>query len=413
MMVPFALLIRQTIPKPALLSALAGTSVTFLTLQFVFQIFERPLTGLIPFIFIVLSFSAEVRLPFGIPGGFFAILSGAVLNGVTRIFPALQEPAPPVHVDPVGLVQPQLQFEALARGWEAGIAALPLALPLSILNFVGNLATVESAAAGGDTYSVEETLVVDSVATIAGALVGCPFPGAVFIGHPAYKKMGARCGYLALNFSATALIAAFRLTSYLLLVVPLDSVVTILLWVGVVISAQSFQSTEDSAAAAVIFGLLPGIAAWTCTEITQIVLSTGTTLESVTKSNPELYLNGLFALRMGYALVSLVLASLYHFVEERRFLSAAAWCFVGALLSSTGMIHTFTLEGNNLSPLVGFLPDERSKAFVIAYSVIGAILLMVALRDDETTLRGWLRMLRRAIKQGSFTQPLGSPRKYS
>ena len=61
---------------------------------------------------------------------------------------------------------------------------------------------MESAAAGGDTYSVEETLVVDSVATIVGTLVGCPFPGAVFIGHPAYKKMGARCGYLALNSSA-------------------------------------------------------------------------------------------------------------------------------------------------------------------------------------------------------------------
>merc|ERR1719331_2965884 len=124
LMVPFAVLIRQTIPKPALLSALAGTSITFLTLQFIFQIFERPLTGFIPFIFIVLSFSATVRLPFGIPGGFFAILSGAILNGVTKIFPMLQEPQPGVHVDPVGLVQPQLQLHAIQQGWRAGLAAL-------------------------------------------------------------------------------------------------------------------------------------------------------------------------------------------------------------------------------------------------------------------------------------------------
>ena len=120
-MVPFAVLIRQTIPKPALLSALAGTSVTFLTLQFIFQIFERPLTGFIPFIFIVLSFSAEARLPFGIPGGFFAILSGAILNGVTKIFPMLQEPQPEVHVglgatDVVqSLIVEQMPLRTMAR----------------------------------------------------------------------------------------------------------------------------------------------------------------------------------------------------------------------------------------------------------------------------------------------------------
>ena len=37
----------------------------------------------------------------------------------------------------------------------------------------------------------------------------------------------------------------------------------------------------------------------------------------------------------------------------------------------------------------------------------------VALRDDETTLRGWLRMLRRRIRQGASLKPLASPRKYS
>ena len=105
---------------------------------------------------------------------------------------------------------------------------------------------------------------------------------------------------------------------------------------------------------------------------------------------------------MGYALVSVVLASLYHFVEERQFKSAAVWAFVGALLSATGMIHTFSLEGNNLSPVMGFLPDERSKSFFIAYSTIGAVLLGVALRDDESTAWVWLRMVMKSFRQGSF-----------
>mgnify|MGYP004290286205 CR=1 FL=1 len=67
--------------------------------------------------------------------------------------------------------------------------------------------------------------------------------------------------------------------------------------------------------------MLPGIAAWVCTEITQVVQSTETTLEAVTNAQPQLYLNGLFSLRMGYALVSVVLHSTHGFARGAVFAS--------------------------------------------------------------------------------------------
>ena len=40
----------------------------------------------------------------------------------------------------------------------------------------------------------------------------------------------------------------------------------------------------------------------------------------------------------------------YHHIEERRFSVAALWSLFGAVLSATGMIYTFTLDGNDLCP---------------------------------------------------------------
>ena len=47
------------------------------------------------------------------------------------------------------------------------------------------------------------------------------------------------------------------------------------------------------------------------------------TLESLLRTRPELCLGGLLALRQGYLLISLILSSLYHHIEERRFRVAA------------------------------------------------------------------------------------------
>ena len=44
--------------------------------------------------------------------------------------------------------------------------------------------------------------------------------------------------------------------------VPVDAGMAIVLWIGLVISAQAFQATPKEHAPAVVVGLLPGIAAW-------------------------------------------------------------------------------------------------------------------------------------------------------
>jgi hypothetical protein len=192
-------------------------------------------------------------------------------------------------------------------------------------------------------------------------------------------------------------------------IVPLESVVTMLLWIGIVMSASSFQSTPDPAAAAVVVGILPGIAAWTCTELTQVISVTKSTLEDVRDARPDLYLNGLFALRMGYILVSLLLSSMYHHIEERRFSVAALWALFGAVLSATGMIHTFTLDGNDLSPSMGFLVDARSQAFTAAYVLCAVLLGVTGIgHPEEGTWWAMLRSIGKGVRPDQM-QPYAPP----
>ena len=43
---------------------------------------------------------------------------------------------------------------------------------------------------------------------------------------------------------------------------PIDAGMAIVLWIGIVITAQAFQATPREHAPAVVVGLLPGVAAW-------------------------------------------------------------------------------------------------------------------------------------------------------
>ncbi len=69
-------------------------------------------------------------------------------------------------------------------------------VPVQIYNFIETMNNVESAEAAGDPYPVATCQVTDGVGTMIGALFGSPFPTTAYIGHPAYKRMGAHSGYI-------------------------------------------------------------------------------------------------------------------------------------------------------------------------------------------------------------------------
>ena len=72
---------------------------------------------------------------------------------------------------------------------------LVVAVPLGIYNFTEGMNNVESASAAGDSFDLRKVLLADGIGALAGAVLGSPFPPAVYIGHPGWKSVGGRVGY--------------------------------------------------------------------------------------------------------------------------------------------------------------------------------------------------------------------------
>ena len=60
--------LRRHTPRAALLCALAGIALTFISMGFIFQIFSAPAIALIPMMIILIAYASRVKMPLGLPG---------------------------------------------------------------------------------------------------------------------------------------------------------------------------------------------------------------------------------------------------------------------------------------------------------------------------------------------------------
>ena len=129
----------------------------------------------------------------------------------------------------------------------AGDGPLPEPSPggfaAGLLNVVGSLQNIESAEAGGDSYSTAASLTANGVGSILASLFGCCFPTTIYIGHPGWKAMGARSGYSLINGVFIGFLCFTGTVSWVIRAIPLEAVIGILLWIGIVICALAFQVT--------------------------------------------------------------------------------------------------------------------------------------------------------------------------
>ena len=107
------------------------------------------------------------------------------------------------------------------------------------------MSNVESAAAAGDSYNLRSVLLADGGGAIIGSALGSPFPPAVYIGHPGWKAAGGRGSYSMASGIFIALLCFLGLFGVLNTVLPIPAIVPILLYIGLLIGAQAFQSVPQ------------------------------------------------------------------------------------------------------------------------------------------------------------------------
>ncbi|MEI6034337.1 MAG: NCS2 family permease [Verrucomicrobiae bacterium] len=366
--------LRRSAPRAALLSALAGVALTFISMGFAFQIFASPAIAILPMFLIVIAYAARLRLPFGIPAGLLAILLGVLIAWALRWagLPSFTTPAEPI---PFGLHLPHPDSTA----WRAMLSSgglwsyLTVIIPMAIFNVLGSLQTLESAEAAGDRYETLPSLAMNGAGSVVAAFFGSAFPTTLYIGHPGWKAMGARIGYSTLNGIVISALCCFGAVTGVLHVVPLEATLGILIWIGLVMTAQAFQETPREHALAVAAGLLPALAAWAWLLIETTLRAAGTPLEKALPNfGSDLFLRGVLALNQGFLITSMAFAAIVAFAIDRKFPAAAATCFLCAALSAAGLIHAFAITSAGVVPVFGWMaaPD-----FAAAYAATGICLL--------------------------------------
>src|SRR6476660_3579786 len=74
--------IRALTPRAAMLGTLAGISIAFISMRPAFQMWEVPWIGLVCFAIVLIAWTANIRLPGGIPGGLAAVIVGVAIGWI-------------------------------------------------------------------------------------------------------------------------------------------------------------------------------------------------------------------------------------------------------------------------------------------------------------------------------------------
>jgi AGZA family xanthine/uracil permease-like MFS transporter len=347
--------IRRYTPRAAMLGTLAGISIAFISMRPAFQVWELPWIGFISLGIVLAAWFGNARMPFGLPAGLVAILVGTVLGWLFPWGnPVMQGGALSEALASFAPVLPSLGFAPLIKGLANVAPLLVTAIPFGIYNFMEAIDNVESASAAGDEYNVRTICLVDGLGTMAGAVLGSPFPTAVYIGHPGWKAVGGRIGYSLATGVVVGVLCFFGLVPLLLSIIPLVAILPILIYIGALIGAQAFQATPPKHAPAVVLALLPHLAAWGQTLIDGALGAAGTNALAVgldkLANNGVLY-QGLQLLGGGAIIGGMVLGAVGAFLIDRRYTSAAGYAVAAAILAFFGFIHGQQL-GWNQQPLI-------------------------------------------------------------
>jgi adenine/guanine/hypoxanthine permease len=374
--------IRKATPRAALLSTLAGIAITFISLSFLFRTFARPQVGLVTLGIVLLVYFGGVRFKGRLPGGLVAVLVGTALSWI-----------PALGVAPVGKFPeagPQLYLPIpvvndLLEAFRAGhlIAFISVIIPMGVFNVIGSLQNIESAEAAGDSFPTRSSLLVNGIGSLAAALFGSCFPTTLYIGHPGWKAMGARAGYSVLNGIFITAICLTGTLAHIAWAVPIDAGMAIVLWIGIVITAQAFAAVPVKHAPAVVVGLLPGVAAWGAVMAKNGLRAAGWGLpggpafdanaEKITAAFTagETWIHGAFALEQGFIFTAMMLSAMTVAIIEKKFVAAGIWCFVATGVSLLGLMHSYQWTPGDTAVLL-----KPAIPWAVGYAGMGLVFLL-------------------------------------
>ncbi len=369
--------VRRVLPRAALLGSIAGVAILLIAFLPALKVFGDPLVGLVSLGLLLAALLGGVRMPGGLPGAFAAVLAGTAIFWVRWLAGGGSGHAAMVFT--AGLAPPWPTLAWLSAADQIA-QYLPFALPFALVTVVGGIDNTESAAVAGDEYRARDVLLTEAVATVFAGCCGGVVQNTPYIGHPAYKAMGARAGYTLATGLVIGVGAAIGAVSLLVAVLPEAAVAPILIFIGLQITAQAFLASPARHAPAVAVAFLPAVAA-------VVLIQANALLSGVGKGAADLAgeahgtFDTLLVLGNGFVLTALVWASAVVAIIDRRLSTAAAVLGVAGLASLFGVIHSPLATGAVFWPWS--VPSAMPLLLAAGYGASAATLLLASPRSGE------------------------------
>ncbi len=366
--------VRRVVPRAGLLGSIAGVAILLIAFLPALKVFADPLVGLVALGLILVTFTGRIALPGRIPGALAAVVAGTLIYAIERGlgFGGGSAPLTLPATWRIGIPWPTLAWlDALPQTW----AALSVALPFALATIIGGIDNTESAIAAGDRYRTRDILLTEAFATMLAGLCGGVIQNTPYIGHPAYKAMGARAAYTLVTGLVIGVGAMAGIISVLVGILPEAAVAPILVFIGLEITAQAFLATPARHAPAVALAFVPAIAALLLIEMGSLLAALGRGPQDLTGEAAHT-LETIRVLGNGFILSALLWGSGVALIVDRRLVAAAGVFAVASVCSLGGVIHSPLETGGLFWP--GRLASPWPGQLAAAYGLLAGMLAVLA-----------------------------------
>jgi AGZA family xanthine/uracil permease-like MFS transporter len=369
--------VQRVIPTAGLLGAIAGIGLLFLGFLPLIEIFNVVVVGMIAMGIMFYVLLGRMELPYRLPGILIAVLLGSGLYhllGMGGYIPEFQAPSLSLTVS-----VPQFSF-AFFRAMPETIKYLPIAIPFGIMTIIGGINNTESARLAGDDYRVRDILLTEAFSTLIAAFFGGVAQTTPYIGHPAYKKMGATYWYTLGVGLFLGLGAIAGLIMFIVGFIPKAVIAPIFIFIGFEIVSQAYASVERVKWPAVTLAFFPTTAYLVCTILGQFLPFLRIPTSELPLNLKTMY-QTLTILGNGFILTAMLWGGMLAYLIDRRPTMSAWYALLCAGFTLFGLIHSVLPSGEVYLPWN--IGGQLHLEIAFAYLVLAGLFFVLAMDRKE------------------------------
>ncbi len=362
--------VQRVIPTAGLLGSIAGVGLLLLGFLPLVETFNESIVGLVALGLIFSVLLGRLELPGRLPGVLTAVLIGSALHlslGYVGLLPEFHRPT--LHL---ALCLPVFSIDFL-RTLPRSFQYLPIAIPFGIMTIVGGINNTESARLAGDDYRTRDILLTEALTSLIAAFFGGVAQTTPYIGHPAYKKMGATCWYTLFTGLLVGIGCMAGMMTVIVGIIPRAVLAPIFIFIGFEIVSQAYRESPARHAPAVSFSFLPVVANLIMIFLGEFLAAGG--LSAPLPVRLQTIQQTLTLLSNGFILTALLWGSLLAFLIDQKPRQAALYALLCGVLALFGVIHSVLPAGEVYLPWR--IPSHLPYTIALSYLLLSGILLTV------------------------------------